>query len=77
MADQCDNCKFVRPRAYGTKTVLECRFNDPFLEGMEAKWPIVLATDWCGRYAPIATTQDTSEYPPDHPAPGDLGSVPA
>lgn len=76
MADQCSNCKYVRLRDFDNNhKALECRFTDPTPQGALAVWPQVKADDWCGEWEAEVATQKI-EYPPDHPAPGDLGSVP-
>lgn len=58
MADQCDGCKFMRQRAYGEQTVMECRFEAPRQLGTKAMWAQVEATDWCGNWeaAPVQTS---------------------
>lgn len=65
MPDQCDNCRFYRPRDYGTrappmvtpaatKIVYECRQLSPQRpSGTLAWWPQVEATDWCGQYRSV------------------------
>lgn len=61
MVDQCDNCKFYRPRTYTLsglppETIYECRFSDPVARGSVSVWPRVEATDWCGKWVAIGAT---------------------
>lgn len=56
MVDQCDNCDYMRPRAYGEQSVLECRRNAPsttYRQGQVGQWAEVKPDDWCSEYAPI------------------------
>ena len=32
---------------------MECRVVDPTVQGQKGQWPQVLATDWCGEWAPL------------------------
>jgi hypothetical protein len=55
VVEQCDNCKFYRPRTYTltgmpTQTMYECRFSDPAAQGHVGFWPTVKPDDWCGKY---------------------------
>jgi|SRR5262245_12238884 len=60
MPDQCDGCKFMRSRAYGEATILECHFDTPRLPAVGAKsWVEVQPTDWCGKYEAIGTSLRT------------------
>ena len=53
MPDQCDNCKFYKPRVYGTATVYECRYADPIAVGGSGIWPTVKPDDWCGKWVTV------------------------
>jgi hypothetical protein len=82
VVDQCDNCKFYRSRVYSAvppvptppdyvapppKTVYECRFSDPFVQGQRGYWPEVKPDDWCGKWAAIPVAQEVrmlGEIPP-------------